>query len=279
MRNQFCLNTATVKTTSLERQIQLASSSGFRKIGVWLEDVDAAVARGQSLDDISSSLRDAGLEVKEFCSVGGWQEADEGRVSSIMRDAQRICQVSQALGCDLIVAVPAQTKGFLENGPQRFRRLCQIAADFHVRIALEFVGTAAEVKDVRTAWHIISTAGCENGGLVLDTFHFFMGGSQVQHLAEVPIERIFLVHLSDAMNVPPEKLRIPHDWRTFPGQGTINYRPIFEHLGRSGYKGAFSLEVWNQKLHRDDPAEVVRRGFESLCGMELLYDAQGWRTR
>ena len=30
---------------------------------------------------------------------------------------------------------------------------------------------------------------------------------------------IFLVHVSDAMNLPMEKLRIPHDNRTFPGDG------------------------------------------------------------
>jgi sugar phosphate isomerase/epimerase len=268
MCDQFCLNAATIKTTPLERQIQIASTSGFAKIGLWLEDVDAAVRGGKSLGDISALLRHAGLDVNEFCFVGGWQETDEEGIPKIMQDAQRIFQVSQALGCDLVVAVPAQTAGFLENGPRRFRRLCEIAADFNVRVALEFVGTAAEVKDVRTAWHIVSTAGCDNGGLVLDTFHFFMGGSKAQDLAEVPIERIFLVHLSDAMNVPVETLRLPHDWRTFPGQGIINYRPIFEQLGRLGYKRAISLEVWNQELHRADPAEVVRKGFESLCRLE-----------
>ena len=157
MRDQFCLNAATIKTTPLERQIQIASTSGFGKIGLWLEDVDAAVRGGKSLGDISALLRHAGLKVNEFCFVGGWQETDEEGIPKIMQDPQRIFQVSQAPGCDLVVAVPALTAGFLKDGPLRFRRLCEIAAGFHVRIALEFVGTAAEVKDVRTAWHIVST--------------------------------------------------------------------------------------------------------------------------
>jgi 4-hydroxyphenylpyruvate dioxygenase len=271
MRSRFCLNAATIKATSLERQIQLASAAGFNGIGLWLEDVEAALSRGKSLREISESLRDAALKVEEFCFLGGWQEADERGASRVMRDAERIFQVSQALGCDLVVAVPAQAAGFLESGPQRFRRVCQIAADFRVRVALEFVGTAAEVKNLRTAWHIVSTAGCENGGLVLDTFHFFMGGSEVEDLANLASEKIYLVHVSDAMNVPLEKLKTPHDWRTFPGYGIINFVPILEQLDRLGYQGAISLEIWNQQLHCADPADVVQRGFESLCGLEKLF--------
>jgi 4-hydroxyphenylpyruvate dioxygenase len=271
MRNRFCLNAATIKTTSLERQIQLASAAGFTGIGLWLEDVEAALSRGESLYEISESLRDAALKVEELCFLGGWQEADEGERSRIMRDAQRIFQVSQALDCDLVVAVPAQAAGFFENGPQRFRRVCQMAADFRVRVGLEFVGTAAEVKDLRAAWHIVSTAGCENGGLVLDTFHFFMGGSKTEDLANLPSGKIYFVHVSDAMNVPLEQLRTPHDWRTFPGCGIINFVPILEQLDRLGYQGAISLEIWNQQLHRADPADIVRRGFESLCGLGKLF--------
>jgi sugar phosphate isomerase/epimerase len=271
MRNRFCLNAATIKTTSLDQQIQLASAAGFRGIGLFLDDVETALSRGESLHEISESLRDAALKVEEFCFLGGWQEADERRGSRITRDAQRIFQVSQALGCDLVVAVPAQAAGFFESGPQRFRRVCQIAADFRVRVALEFVGTATEVKDLRAAWHIVSTAGCENGGLVLDTFHFFMGGSEAEDLANIPSEKIYLVHVSDAMNVPLEKLRTPHDWRTFPGFGIINFMPILEQLDRLGYQGAFSLEIWNQQLHHTQPADVVRRGFESLCSLEKLF--------
>jgi len=78
MRNRFCLNAATIKGTSLERQIQLASAVGFKGIGLWLEDVEAALSRGESLNGISESLRGAALKVEEFCFLGSWQEADGG---------------------------------------------------------------------------------------------------------------------------------------------------------------------------------------------------------
>jgi len=72
-----------------------------------------------------------------------------------------------------------------------------------VRIAFEFPGTAAEVKDLTTAWKLVSSAGCENGRLVLDWFHFSLGGSIVEDLKRTSGEKVFLIHLSDAMDVSP----------------------------------------------------------------------------
>jgi sugar phosphate isomerase/epimerase len=72
------------------------------------------------------------------------------------------------------------------------------------------------------------------------------------------------------MNLPMEKLRIPHDNRTFPGEGTIDFAPIFEQLNRLRYDGAISLEIWNRELHQENPAGVVKRASESLRRIEGL---------
>jgi sugar phosphate isomerase/epimerase len=270
MQSRFCLNTATITETPLELQVQLAASAGFTRIGLWLADVEIAIRQGKPLQEVSESLQRAGLKVEEICFLGNWQDTDEEGFARTVQDAHRICQVSQALGCDLVVAVPGQGRGWLESAPMRFRRICQVAADYGVRIALEFAGTAAEVKDLRTAWQLVSSAGSANGGLLLDTFHFFLGGSKIDDLRNVPGEKIFLVHVSDAMDVSREKLMTHHDYRTFPGQGKIDFAPLFKQLNCLGYEGSISLEIWNQQLRRKDPAEVVRKGFESLRTLALL---------
>jgi len=82
---------------------------------------------------------------------------------------------------------------------------------------------------------------------------------------------VFLVHISDAMDLPLEKLRIPHDNRTFPGEGTIDFAPIFEQLNRLEYDGAISLEIWNRELHQSNPAEVVKKAAVSLRRIEALF--------
>jgi hypothetical protein len=54
MHERFCLNAATIKTTPLEQQIELAREAGFHQVGLWLKDVEAAMAQGKSLADIKA---------------------------------------------------------------------------------------------------------------------------------------------------------------------------------------------------------------------------------
>lgn len=270
MNGRFCLNTATIKNTPLALQIELTRQAGFRQIGLWLKDVEAAMAEGEKLEGIKSHLDASGLQVAEICFIGGWQDADKVRLNEVLNQTHRICDVSRALGCDIVVTVPALAPGWLTGAAERFRQVCQVAAEYDVRIALEFPGIAAEVKDLRNARDLISAAACPNGGLVIDTFHFFLGGSKIEDFEEVVPESIFLVHVSDAMDLPLEKLRIPHDNRTFPGDGIIDYAPFFEQLNRLRYGGAISLEIWNRELQQSNPAEVVNKGCESLQRIERI---------
>jgi 2-keto-myo-inositol isomerase len=268
MNPQFCLNAATIKGTPLRLQLQLASDAGFKQIGLWLSDVDQSIAEGSSLNDIKAQLDSCGLRVAEFCYLGGWQDAEEARFKEVLNQAHRLSSVARALGCDILVAVPALSAGSLVGAPERLREVCQVAAAYGVRVALEFPGIAAEVRDLRTARNLLSAAGCANAGLVLDTFHFFLGGSSLADMEGMA--EILLVHASDAMNLPIEELRRPHDNRTFPGEGIIDLAPIFERLDQMHYGGPISLEIWNRKLHQSNPAEVVKRSCESLRYIERV---------
>lgn len=82
------------------------------------------------------------------------------------------------------------------------------------------------------------------------------------------------MHVSYAMDLRMEKLRMPHDNRTFPGEGGIDFASIWQQLSRLGYNGAISLEIWNRQLHQSDPAEVVRQGSESLQVIERALNHQ-----
>jgi len=270
MLDRFCLNTATVKNAPLDLQIELAREAGFRQIGLWLKDVDSFIAQGKPLGEIKAQLHSSGLRVAEVCFLGGWQDAEGGRMEEVLNETHRICNVARALGSDIVVTVPALAPGWLEGAPHRFRRVCLVAEEYGVRMALEFPGIAAEVNDLRSARQLLSAAACSNAGLAIDTFHFFLGGSNLADFEPMKPGEILLVHVSDAMNLPIEMLRMPHDHRTFPGEGIIDFAPIFQHLEQLHYEGVISLEIWNRELHQSNPAEVVKKGRASLQGIEGL---------
>ena len=266
----FCLNAATIKATPLEQQIELAGKAGFAQIGLWNSDVDPAMARGETLASIKSRLDDAGLRVGEFCFLPGWMDADAAKLKTTLAEARRLSEMTSALGSDLLVTIPSIKPGWLDGAPDRFRQVCAVAGEYGVRVALEFPGIAAEVNNLGAAYDLVSAAGAPNGGLIIDTFHFTLGGSKIEDFARLKPGDIILVHVSDALDLPPEKLRIPHDNRTFPGEGTINYRPIFSEIKRLKYVGPVSLEVWNSEYQKRDPELMVKRGAETLQRLAAL---------
>jgi sugar phosphate isomerase/epimerase len=260
----MCLNMACIKGIPLEDQVRCARDAGFHGVGLWMDDIDAALGRGASLLEISALLHDAGLSVEELCFLGNWQDCAEADFPSVLAQADRMSLTARSLGCGLLVAVPSRGPVSWREGPRRFREVCAVAASHDVRVALEFVGTADGVADIRTAWRFVEESGSLNGGLLLDTFHFFMGGSKAEDLEKIPVERIFLIHVSDAMPVSLGKLRTFHDYRTFPGEGTIDFAPLRSWIEHAGYGGAVSLEIWNQEMLKADPERTARRGMKSL---------------
>ena len=65
---------------------------------------------------------------------------------------------------------------------------------------LEFVPWS-EVGNVKKAWEIIEQVNQPHGGLVLDCFHYFEGGSTLADLEKVPIEKVVMFHITDVERV------------------------------------------------------------------------------
>ena len=250
----------------------MAAESGYGGIGLWMTEIEDHLQAGHSLEELAGLLGALDLEVVEICFVDGWQESLGDALESTLSRAKTVFETSRGLACSLVVAVP--TPGRIEGDPERgienFRRLCETAQVYEVNVALEFPCSATEMNSLEVAWPFVRRAGCENGGLLIDTFHFFVGGSLPRTILEVPADKIFLVHVSDAENVPAEKLRQKHSFRTFPGEGMINYQLLLENLRKVGYDGVFSLEIFNGGFLAKDARELARRGIEALS--RLLRD-------
>jgi len=53
MMPRLCLNTATIKCAPLRLQVELAGAAGFDGVGLWMDDIDATVRGGSSLEEIA----------------------------------------------------------------------------------------------------------------------------------------------------------------------------------------------------------------------------------
>ena len=142
----------------------------------------------------------------------------------------------------------------------RRRRTCgevgDIAAEYGVRLALEFNSQAAQFNSLESVREVLALAAHSACGLLLDTYHLQRSGRGGRGFAEVAPEEIAYVQYSD---VPREGLQ--------PGVTVPGFRPetelfafseVFALLAEKGYAGALSYEAPNPAAWARDPTEVAR---------------------
>ena len=81
------------------------------------------------------------------------------------------------------------------------------------------------------------------------------------HLTEYAHERI--LHFNDAPNHPPREEQHDPDC-VLPGDGCLDLRRYVQIAREIGYRGALSLELFNEELWRMSPLEVARLGLSKM---------------
>jgi 2-keto-myo-inositol isomerase len=267
MADRIALNSATIKQAGLARTLEIARQVGYTGVGLWVDEVEQAQARGVTLPDLAGALADHELELAELCSVAGWMWAAGADKREALEAARHAFRAAEFLSCPWVAASASTGVGDLRSAAEDFAGLCDLAATFGVGCALEFPGGAAQVRDLKTAWQIVREAGRGNAGLLLDTFHFHKGGSSLADLRAVPAEAIALVQLSDCQDLPLGELEDAH--RIFPGLGVIPLEQILGVLREGGYQGGYSLDLHNPSYWDGDAYVVALDGLRSLGRLGL----------
>jgi sugar phosphate isomerase/epimerase len=134
----------------------------------------------------------------------------------------------------------------------RLDRCADEAAEAGVRLALEFV-PGGPVSRISEALEVTAAIGRDRMGVLIDTWHFFRGGSTFAELETIPLEDIALVQFDDAL--APEGDDIMYETtnrRTWPGEGELALGPFAEVLTRRGWAGVVSVEVLSAQLRQLD---------------------------
>jgi 2-keto-myo-inositol isomerase len=268
---RFGLNGATTgEGVGLEADLRLAADAGYQ--GVELRDTKIAryLASGGTLEAARDLARTVGVDV---LSVNALEDATL-RTGDALAQAVERCRLlarwARALDCPTVVAVPSVLPpGGLAAATVRartveaLRALVAAAAESGVRVGFEFLGfPTCSVNTLRAARDVLDELGHPDAGLVIDAFHVYAGGSSPDDLDGLDGARIFMVHLDDAEPGPPSELRDAH--RLLPGRGVVPLAPLIERVQRTGYTGAYSLELFRPEYWTWDPGVLARQGLESM---------------
>ena len=72
-------------------------------------------------------------------------------------------------------------------------------------------------------------------------------------------------HINDYPSVPPRE-RLNDSDRVFPGDGICPFKELLPLLYDAGFRGAFSVELFNKKYWETmDVKEVLRQSYNKTC--------------
>jgi 2-keto-myo-inositol isomerase len=253
---------------TLSDELVVVGSAGYGGLELYVPKL-APFLESHSAEDLAQRLQGERLAAVAINGIENFSFRSPAEFAQIEKDCGSLAQLSQAIGCPCIVVVPsprpegmswAAVKG---DTVEALRRLAEVAAPYGVKLAFEFLAPAnCSVRTLAQGWEIVQATGRDDVGLVLDTYHFFVGGSSWDSLEEFDLGRLFLVHLNDVEDLPLEKLTDGD--RLLPGEGVLPLGRILATLKARGYNGACSLEVMRPAYRGRDPLEYARAGKEAI---------------
>jgi len=263
----LALNTSTIKPAPLLDKIKIAGEAGYDAVELWFEDLDAYVGQGGTLRDVRSALDDQGLVVPTAIHFpGAFDAADEAFPEVLERARRRFAQAAEVGAARVITGPPRFKPVDVERTAARYRKLLEIGREEGALPAFEFLGFVEGIHTVKGALEIVERAGDPDGAIVLDPFHIFRGGSRVDDIELVPVERIAVYHFNDATDEKPREEQQDKD-RVLPGDGVLPLAFQLRYLVDNGYRGAVSLELFSEELWRKDPREVAAIGLEKMLAL------------
>jgi sugar phosphate isomerase/epimerase len=267
---RLALHMWTIDTTPLATALDAARAAGYDAVELRRTDFKRCFDAGMSNAQVLDLIRKAGIPVGVLGVEYGWLFAtgeESRRLFGVFRES---CANAVALGCGMLMSAPGPVSGPIGDAIKYLREAGDIAAEYGLRLAIEFNSQHDVLNRLEVLRELISGAGKANCGYLIDAYHFARSGAGGRGFEDVPGEQIFCFQYSDLSPNPVTGVRRPTD-RLPPGKGIVEWREVLGLLAEKGYTGYLSYEAPNPEQWERSPYEVAREGV--ALTRRLLADA------
>lgn len=272
----FCLNRVTAGgKLPLEEFCRVAADAGFQGA-----DVDLGYGATHGADALRELYRSKKLRFGGW-NPGDWRD-DAAKAGEGLGKLGEYAKIAHELGIDSCATwiSPSSDRPFMENWNfhvERLRPIARVLHDFGLRLGLEFVAPyhlrrRAKHEFIFTPGQVLELGDAigPNCGLLVDSYHCYTSGTTWEHLAQIPGEKIVLVHINDAPALPLAEVKDGE--RLLPGKGVIELPKFIGALKKAGYNGPASVEVFSAELKAMPAAEAAKKAWEATKGLVPLLD-------
>lgn len=261
--NPLFINTVLLGGTT-EEKIIAAAQAGFTQLELWRQDVESAKGAAQ---DVASLLDNQRIALTDYQVLLDFDGAPDEQRQEKRQDAIKMMDTAVKLGATtLLTPASTQKECVAEREEEDIRWLAQEAGKRGLRVAFEAMAWSTHINTTAAAWQLVQRVNEPNLGLVVDAFHIFVRNRTVADLNGIPMEKIFLVQLSDLATLPSgsELVDTARHHRLLPGQGNFPLYTLLDYLQTEGYGGPIGLEVFNDEIKQQAPTEAAREAMHAL---------------
>ena len=262
-----CLNQSTINQTDIETCVKASASAGFKGVEFRMPTLQYYAAMNHSSIELKKLLNDHDLESVCLNSFENFCHVSESDFDAVLHRAKEFSSLCRQMACKMFVCCPnplpknLSKAQALEMTADRLAKIAQVSAQDSVGVAFEFLGDAS-ASTLRDAVEVVEAARASNVGLIIDTFHYYLGRSTLDMLRDFPLERLWAVHFHDAEPGPLETLT--DEKRLLPGKGVMKLHEFAGLLKERGWDGWFSVELFREEYWKRDPFQVAKESMDSL---------------
>lgn len=253
---------------TLEEKLAAAAGAGFDGIEIFENDLITCELRPA---EVRSLAADLGLEIVLYQPFRDCEAVPDQQLAANLRRAEHKFTIMTELGADTLLVCSNVSKAAIDDDARataQLRRLAERASEHGIRVAFESLAWGRWISSFARAYEIVSAADHPSLGICLDSFHILSLRHDPAPVRAIPAEKIFFLQLADAPLLLMDVLPWSRHYRCFPGQGDFDLTAFMSHVLASGYRGPWSLEVFNDVFRDADAGRIARDGMRSLLALE-----------
>ncbi len=258
---------------SLESKLDAAVSAGFSQITLWAKDL---VGHPDGYEAALNEVSLSGLRVNAIQVMRDYEGLSGALHRYKIETVKTMLRLCAAVGAERLLicsSTSGHASGDLDHIAADLRKVAMLATPLGIRVGFEALSWGRYVSDFALSWEIVQRADRANLGVCIDSFHVLancgLNGTDFAALESIPGERIAFVQLSDflwkAVRTPEERIETARHLRVFPGEGVHSQElsRMIRMIDRSGYRGDWSFEVFNDDYLQMPGAAVAQRAREA----------------
>lgn len=260
--------------TSLEETLALAKRFGFPGIDASFGEVRALVEK-TSPAAVREVFAAHGTEPASMGLLAAGILAPEAEFMGSLDRFEENCAIAASVGCrrtgtsfsNRIPLPPEEGRRILRD---RTAVLAERAEPHGIAIGLEFLGLRTYqlevphpfINNVPDTIAMLRETGRPNVGLILDSYHYFTSGGDLEQIRSLRAEDIVHLHVNDA---PHDDVMVLEDTdRVLPGKGVIGLTGWFEAIAEIGYDGFVAIEIFDDDFRNQERDVAVGTAKQAL---------------